>query len=190
VTPVPIPQLSGTHGPRATTVGPDGLAYFMNSDNRVYRFPPDATMRTPTVVTTTLVANATALRFEPAGTLLVVVGSSSTAYRYTLGGATMTEVSRAIVPVMGCANLRALAFDERGGAYLACADLTNSLVHVPSIGAASDRRIDMGQQVQDLDFGTGALDCHDLYYVYGTSSPRMIRRHVSPDRGADVPWHR
>ena len=164
--------------PNGLTMGPDGFLYYSDfSAGRVYRVEPVSGGRTE--VTASRIMQANGLIFEPAGTLLVASYGTGVLYRLTLTA--NVESAREMVAMgLGSTDGVTLAAD---GSILVTNQADSAVIRITGTTQAF-----VGPSIPglaNLEHGTGALRCDDLYV---TSSGAM-RRIEGVGNGAALLWH-
>lgn len=177
--PVATVYLSGAGGPNGLTMGPDGALYYSDfNGGHVWRVVDGVRTR----VTTTTIRQPNGVAFHRDGSLYVDSYGSGTLFRLTLAGNMESERST-VATSLGSPD--GLAFDAMGRIYIGDngggrlirldADGSNPEVLQRSISAAAN-----------IEFGTGALPCSDIYVASGGT---LVRYEMGDTAGASVPWH-
>lgn len=169
--------------PNGLTMGPDGALYYSDfGGDSVWRAETDTVPSTPTEVTASEIPSANGLVFLDDGTLLVASYADGTIDRLTLAAGAET----ARVPFAAAlGSPDGIAVDADGRVYV-----TNQsgrrVVRLEADGSGPMTLVMSINGPANLEFGTGALDCEDLYI---TSSGAMRRYEMGTVAGAAVPWH-
>ena len=168
---------------RFMTVGPDGALYYSDdAAETVFRVPLGGTTGTPTAVTTTPVFALGGIAFSSDGSALLVA-SGTTIYQLAL----TDGVETARTPVaMTEGGATGLALDVDGRLYVTTRAQFGKLVRFEADGSGLTELLDNIDEVNAVEFGAGALDCHD---VYVTAIGEMRRYEMGIAPGAPVPWH-
>jgi sugar lactone lactonase YvrE len=164
--------------PNGLTMGPDGALYYTDfvTMGDVYRVTADGTR---TKVTTTTIAMPNGLAFGADGALYVDVYAMGAITKLTLAAG--SESARADFVAKGIVNAAdGLAFDAAGNAYVG---FGGGVSRVSADGKTLTNLAKGG--AANVEFGAGALDCKDIYYVTGGK----IARVANDVAGAPVPWH-
>jgi sugar lactone lactonase YvrE len=164
--------------PNGLTMGADGALYYSDfaAMGNIYRVTPDGTR---TKVTTTPLAQPNGLAFGADGALYVDLFQAGSITKLTLAAG--LETARADFVAKGLAPADdGLAFDAAGNAYVGYA---GGVSRVSADGKMLTNLAKGG--TANLEFGAGALDCKDIYYVTGGKLARV----TNDVAGAAVPWH-
>jgi hypothetical protein len=165
--------------PNGLTMGPDGALYYTDFTGmgNVYRVTADGTR---TKVTTTTLAMPNGLAFGADGALYVDLFQAGSITKLTLAAG--LETARVDFVAKNMVNADdGLAFDAAGNAYVGFA---GGLSRVSADGKTITN-LAKGGATANVEFGAGALDCKDIYYVTGGK----IARFTNDTAGAAVPWH-
>lgn len=165
--------------PNGVTVGPDGFVYVSDfAGDAVLAIDP--TTGASTTVTTSDIAGADGVAFTDDGHLLVTSYSNGNVVSLALDAA-RHETSRTIVAT-SVPSADGVAVDENGVLYVG----GGSRVYRIGTSGTPDTTLQMGQPgTANLEWGAGALDCHDLYVATGGGLTR-----IALDVGQRaVPWH-
>jgi hypothetical protein len=169
--------VTGIRDGNDVTVGLDGSVYYTQmADRHVYRVAPGG--GTPTMVTTSIVGNATAgqspaaLTMHADGSLWVGVGNGGPVFKLTLASFRETGRTRAGT-FTGWAN--GLAFDLRDRLYVANyhESINQSVVRLEANGTPTT--IAIGARFSSIAFGRAPLDCRDLYIADPYGPMRRVR---------------
>jgi virginiamycin B lyase len=164
--------------PNGLTMGPDGALYYTDFANmgNVFRVTA-AGMKT--MVTTTPLSMPNGLAFGADGALYVDVFQMGAITKLTLAAG--VETARADFVANGLvAAADGLAFDAAGLAYVG---YSGGVSRVSANGKTLTNLAKGG--TANVEFGAGALDCKDIYYVQGGKLARV----ANDTAGAAVPWH-
>jgi sugar lactone lactonase YvrE len=164
--------------PNGLTMGPDGALYYTDFQNmgNVYRVATDGVR---TMVTTTVIAMPNGLAFGPDGALYVDVFGMGAILKLTLAAG--AETARTTYVAMGMVPAAdGLAFDAAGNAYVG---FGGGVSRISPDGKTLTNLVKGG--TANVEFGAGALDCKDIYYVTGGK----LARQANDTAGAAVPWH-
>ncbi len=166
-------------GPNGLTLGPDGALYFSDfSGGRVMRVALTAGA-TPTVVGRVPSANGVA--FEDDGSLLVCNYGGGSLLRLTLADG--VETARATV-ASRLGSPDGVAVDDDGTIYVTD-NGGGRLLQLAADGSTTELLTGVSSAAS-LEFGTGVLDCEDIYVASG----RVMRRYEAGTvAGRAVPWH-
>ncbi len=166
-------------GPNGLTLGPDGALYYSDfSGGRVMRVALPAG-GTPTMVAR--VGSANGVAFDDMGRLLVCNYSAGQLVRLTLTAG--VESGREMV-ASSLGSPDGVALDAEGTIYVTDNGRGRLLQLAPD-GSATV--LSMGvRSAASLDFGSGALDCEDIYVASGGT---MARYEMGAVAGRAVPWH-
>jgi sugar lactone lactonase YvrE len=170
--------------PNGLTLGPDGALYFSDFEaGQVYRVELGGATGTASAVTTSEIASANGVAFFPDGDLLVASYGGGQLFRLTLTDG--VETGRETFASLGMrAAADGLAFDAEGRVYVT---QRQRLTRLEADGSGPmDLLVDI-PNAANLDFGSGALDCEDIY-VTSLGGP-MRRYEMGTTPGAPVPWH-
>lgn len=171
--------LASVSRPNGVTVGPDGTVYVSEFTNGAVVAVDPATGATTTVTTTT-VPGADGVAFTEDGRLLVTAYSAGTVVALQLDAA-HHETGRATVAT-SVPSADGVAVDENGVIYVG----GGSRVFRIGPGGTPDATLQMGRAgTANLEWGAGALDCHDLYVATGGGLTRIS---LTVGQRA-VPWH-
>lgn len=165
--------------PNGVTVGPDGLVYVSDfAGDAVLAIDPSS--GATTTVTSADIAGADGVAFTDDGHLLVTSYSNGNVVSLTLDAA-HHETARATVAT-SVPSADGVAVDANGVLYVG----GGSRVYRIGAGGTPDTTLQMGRPgTANLEWGAGALDCHDLYVATGGGLTR-----IALDVGQRaVPWH-
>jgi len=165
--------------PNGLTMGPDGALYYTDfaGMGNVYRVTADGTR---TKVTTTTMSMPNGLAFGADGALYVDLFQAGSITKLTLAAG--LETARVDFVAKNMVNADdGLAFDAVGNAYVG---FGGGLSRVSADGKTITN-LAKGGATANVEFGAGALDCKDIYYVTGGK----IARFMNDTAGAAVPWH-
>jgi sugar lactone lactonase YvrE len=177
-TPTVTDYLTMAGQPNGLTIGPDGALYYTDFQNmgNVFRV---AAAGARTMVTTTVIPMPNGLAFGPDGALYVDVFAMGAILKLTLTAG--AETARATYVAMGMvAAADGLAFDAAGNAYVG---FGGGVSRISPDGKTITNVVKGG--AANVEFGAGALDCKDIYYVTGGKLARV----ANDTAGAAVPWH-
>lgn len=170
---------TGVGGPNGLTLGPDGALYFSDfTGGRVMRVGLEAGA-TPTVVGTLRSANGVA--FDDEGRLLVCGYSSGTLVRLTLSRG-VESARETVASRLGSPDGVAL---DRDGTIYVTDNGAGRLLRIEADGSTTTLQSGINAAAS-LEFGTGALDCEDLYVASGRT---LVRYEAGTTPGRAVPWH-
>ncbi len=178
--PMGVSYLTGAGSPNGLIMGTDGALYYTDfGGGHVYRVTGTG-VGARTRVTLTPVSGADGIAFHRDGSLYVEGYNDGTLVRLTLTG--NMESDRSVV-VTGLRAPDGLAFDAMDRIYIGGgsglirldADGTNPVVLRMGLSAPAN-----------VEFGSGALPCTDIYVATGTT---MVRYEMGDTAGASVPWH-
>jgi sugar lactone lactonase YvrE len=165
--------------PNGLTMGPDGALYYTDftGTGNVYRVTADGTR---TKVTTTTLSMPNGLAFGADGALYVDLFTAGSITKLTLAAG--LETARVDFVAKNMVNADdGLTFDSAGNAYVG---FGGGLSRVSADGKTITS-LAKGGATANVEFGAGALDCKDIYYVTGGK----IARFTNDTAGAAVPWH-
>lgn len=165
--------------PNGLTVGPDGFVYASDfAGDAVVAIDPSS--GATVTVTSAPIAGADGVAFTDDGHLLVTSYSDGTVVSLALD-ASHHETGRTTVAT-SVPSADGVAVDENGVLYVG----GGSRVFRIGAGGTPDATLQMGQPgTANLEWGAGALDCHDLYVATGGGLTR-----IALDVGQRaVPWH-
>jgi streptogramin lyase len=167
--------------PNGFTTGPDGAIYYTDfGGGQVYRIDPASGARA--AVTTTMIPQANGIAFGPDGALYVDDYQDGTLVRLTVSGG--HETGRSTV-AHNLGSPDGLAFDAMGRIYVTD-NVGGRLIRLNADGTNPTVLL-MGMTAPaNVEFGTGALSCTDIYVATGGV---MMRYEMGTTNGADVPWH-
>jgi sugar lactone lactonase YvrE len=177
-TPVVTDFVTKAGSPNGLTMGTDGALYYSDfaAMGNVYRVTP-AGMKT--MVTTTPIPMANGLAFGADGALYVDVFQMGGVLKLTLAAGVETARAEFAAKALVAAP-DGLAFDSAGLAYVGYA---GGVSRVSADGKMLTNLAKGG--TANVEFGAGALDCKDIYYVTGGKLARV----ANDTAGAAVPWH-
>jgi sugar lactone lactonase YvrE len=163
--------------PNGLTMGPDGALYYTDIDGgSVYRVTP-AGMRTK--VNMTNIASPNGLAFGSDGSLYVESYSAGSILKLAMSNG--AEQSRTPFVPNGLPNDDGIAFDAMGRLYIG---FNGGLSRVSADGMMIMHLAGNGGTA-NVEFGAGALNCKDVYFVNGGN----LVRFENDTAGAVVPWH-
>lgn len=173
--------VAGAGSPNGLTLGPDGALWYTDfSGGHVYRVDA-AGVRTQ--VTMTAIASANGLRFGADGGLYVLSYTTGIVHRLTVTAGRESERST-FGRVSGSPD--GLMFDARGRLYIT-GNGSGELLRLEADGTGPTiLRLGLSAAA-NLEFGTGALRCDDLYLATGNG---LVRYEMADAPGPDLPWHR
>ncbi len=145
--------------PNGLTLGADGTAWVTAFDTGIV-YHVDATGNR-TTVTSTPIASANGLLFEPAGTLLVVSYANGDIVRLTLA-ADGSEMSRTRVGGITGGSLDGIARDASGRIYVTD-NGAGALIRLSASFDAPETLAMRLPSAANIAFGKGALGCNDVY---------------------------
>jgi len=165
-------------GINGLTLGDDGAVYYSDQGGgHLYRVTAEGTK---TRVTTSPLPEPNGLAFGPDKQLYVVSWTSFEVMRLTLAGG--VESQRGLFATLPQVKGDGIAFDAQGHVYVTAA---STLYEISPDGA---QVTPLGRTPgANIEFGTGALGCADMY-IAGNGQGIRLFRHDTP--GLDVPWHR
>jgi lysophospholipase L1-like esterase/sugar lactone lactonase YvrE len=165
-------------GINGVTLGEDGAVYYADqTGGNVHRVAPDGAKSR---VTSSPLREPNGLAFGPDGKLYVNSWASPEVTRLSLANG--TEAGREVFATLPQARGDGLAFDARGRLYVTASST------LYEIGPDGKEVTPLGRTAgANIDFGTGALACTDMY-IAGNRQGLRLFRHDTP--GLDVPWHR
>jgi virginiamycin B lyase len=184
-TPMASVFVADAGGPNGLTLGPDGALYFSDfGGGHVYRVELGGATGEATRVTATAIAQANGVAFFPDGDLLVAAYNAGDLFRLTLTDG--VETDRTTFASLGGPGAAAdgLAFDADGRVYVT---QRGNLTRLEADGSSPMNLITGISSAANLDFGSGALDCEDIYVTSGGGALRRYEMGTTP--GAAVPWH-
>jgi len=177
--PTATPFVTSAGGPNGLTLGPDGALYYSDfSGGRVMRVALPAG-GTPTVVAR--VSSANGVAFDDMGRLLVCDYGAGELVRLTLTAG--AESGREMV-ASGLGSPDGVALDAEGTIYVTD-NGGGRLLQLASDGS-SMAVLSGVRSAASLDFGSGVLDCEDVYVASGRT---MTRYEMGTVAGRAVPWH-
>jgi len=166
-------------GPNGLTLGPDGALYYSDfSGGRVMRVALPAG-GTPTMVAR--ISSANGVAFDDMGRLLVCNYGAGVLFRLTLTAG--VESGREMV-AMGLGSPDGVAVDAEGTIYVT--DNGGGRLLRLAADGSSTPVLSGVRSAASLDFGSGALDCEDIYVASGRT---MARYEMGTVAGRAVPWH-
>lgn len=180
--PQPRTVAGGLIDPNDVAVAFDGRIYVSDQgDGQVYSFAPDGKRTKVTGQAIGVRNNGTGpagIAFAPGGSLVIGYKGTGPLIRLFLGGDGIETRRDTFGPTNDWIN--GLAYDERGGLYLAIYDQMNlrDVVRIAS-DAAPPVPVATGGHFSAMAFGRGALYCTDLYITDPT--PGMQVRRVPTD---------
>jgi lysophospholipase L1-like esterase/sugar lactone lactonase YvrE len=164
-------------GVNGLTLGADGSVYYSDENGgHVHRVTAEGVKAQ---VTTSPIVAPNGLAFGPDGALYVVSWKTPEVTRLTLDGG--RETQRTLFATLPQARADGIAFDAKGRLYVTA---SSTLYEIAPDGQAVTPLGRTGGA--NLDFGSGALPCSDLYAA-GVGLGLRLFRHDTP--GLDVPWH-
>lgn len=173
--------LANAGSPNGLTLGLDGALWYTDfSGGHVYRVDAAGAR---TQVTTSTIASANGLMFGPGGALYVLSYATGAVHQLTIT-AQREAARRTFGRVTG--NPDGLMFDARGRLYVTD-NSGGALWRLEADGTAPTRLRTGLSAAANLEFGTGALRCDDLYLATGAG---LVRYEMADAPGADLPWHR
>jgi sugar lactone lactonase YvrE len=178
-TPTPVALVTRAGQPNGLTLGPDGALYYSDfGGGRVMRVAlPDG--GTPTMVASVPSANGVA--FDDEGRLLVCNYGGGQLLRLTLSAG--VEASRETVGSR-LGRPDGVALDAEGTIYVTD-NGGGRLLRLGADGTPTVLRMGISAAAS-LEFGTGPLDCEDVYVA---SSGALARYEMGTVRGRALPWH-
>jgi len=166
--------------PNGLTLGPDGALWYTDfSGGHVYRVDAAGAR---TQVTATTIASANGLRFGADGGLYVLSYATGIVHRLTIT-AGRESVRSTFGRVTGSPD--GLMFDARGRLYVTD-NGGGALLRLEADGTGPTRLRTGLSAAANLEFGTGALRCDDLYIATGNG---LVRYEMADAPGPDLPWH-
>ncbi len=168
-------------GPNGLTTASDGSLFYSDfSGGYVWRVDSTGTR---TRVTNTQIAQPNGLAFGPDGALYVDSYGDGTVLRVVL---TANVESGFTTFASGLGSPDGLAFDSMGRLYVTD-NAGGRLYQVAADGTGTPMRLLNGMRAPaNVEFGTGALSCTDIYVATGNA---LMRYEMGTTTGAMVPWH-
>jgi lysophospholipase L1-like esterase len=165
-------------GINGVTLGADDAVYYSDeTGGHIYKVAPEGTK---TRVTTTPITRPNGVAFSQDGKLYVVSWTTPDVTRLTLADGVETE--RETFATLPQAKGDGIAFDATGRLYVSAGSV------LYEISPDGKTVTPLGRSAgANVEFGTGALACSDIY-VAGNGQGLRLFRHDTP--GLDVPWHR
>jgi lysophospholipase L1-like esterase len=165
-------------GVNGLTIAADGSVYYSDQDGgHLYRVTAEGAKSR---VTARPIVEPNGIAFGPDGKLYVVSWKTTDVTRLTLSG--NVETGRELFAILPQVKGDGIAFDAQGRIYVTASstlyELSPDGQTVTPIGRTAGANI---------EFGTGALPCSDMY-VAGNGQGLRLFRHDTP--GMDVPWHK
>lgn len=177
--PAPVALVTSAGQPNGLTLGPDGALYYSDfGGGRVMRVELPAG-GTPTMVASVPSANGVA--FDDLGRLLVCNYSAGSLLRLTLAGG-VESARETVASRLGSPD--GVALDADGTIYVTD-NGGGRLLQLAPDGTATPLMSGI-RSAASLEFGTGPLDCEDVYVASGRA---MVRYEMGAVRGRAVPWH-
>jgi sugar lactone lactonase YvrE len=182
--PVALVFVADAGAPNGMTLGPDGALYYSDSvEGHVYRVTLGGDTGTAVRVTVDTIPSPTGLAFFADGSLLVASYSTGDLVRLELAGG--AESGRTLFASVGMfAGTEGVALDAEGRVYV-----THRMALLTRFAADGSAREDIYSEARaaDIAFGTGTLDCEDIYIPSPRAGP-MRRYEDGTTPGARLPW--
>ena len=173
--------LTNAGAPNGLTLDAEGNVIYSDfNGGQVYRVTPDGMRST---ITTSRIAAPNGVAFGPDGALYVDSYQTGTLLKLTLTDG--RESARETV-AMGLGAPDGLAFDAMGRIYIGD-NQGGRLIRLDADGS-NPEVLGMGiSAAANVEFGSGALPCTDIYVASGGV---LFRYTMGTTAGAAVPWHR
>ena len=167
--------------PNGFTLGPDGACYYTDQQGMgdVHRITVDGT---DTTVNMTPLLSPNGLAFGPDGQLYVLQYGAGSIVKFAVTAGMEQAASRATFVMNGLNADDGIAFDKTGNLYIG---FGRGLSKVSADGKMITNIPPYTGNSANVEFGTGALSCKDIYFVNGAK----ILRYTNDTEGAVVPWH-